>query len=102
MRAAHDLDLGGGHFADFVTQYGEDLLLPPAGFVWTHPRPDGRGECAGAVLWRLSRSQTVSGHVPRRLLSLHPLSVAGVLVCRVCGCAGQLSGGALRIAVKGA
>ena len=82
---SNTVDLGNGHRIEFT----RDNLGANAGLIHYHPRPDGQGECAGAITFR-GRG---SGQPEWDLVSLEPLTATPSLLCGICGSHGFIRDG---------
>ena len=84
------LDLGGGHTFEFTCAMRDGVEVENAGGIHRHPRPDGSGECAGAVTFR---EFAYDGHPVWDVESFDPLTLSPSLLCRSCGSHGFIRNG---------
>lgn len=94
---ADPLYLGHRHVATFTRwapdrelnpQFADVADIDPCGVMVRHPRANGRGSCASAILFDLPGIEHLRGDPPRpvwTLVSLDPLHVEPSLLCRECG-----------------
>lgn len=76
------LDLGSGVQLEFTGSYGHER----ARFDYTHPRPDGQGQCAGGGWLDLPGVAADFPESPRWTVeSWEPLTLSPSLLCRGCG-----------------
>jgi hypothetical protein len=86
MNRMEPLDLGGGHRFEFTENQAGEM----AGGIHYHPRPDGSGECAGAVTFRGKHNPPPPSWL---VVSLEPLTLSPSLLCRSCGSHGYIKNG---------
>jgi hypothetical protein len=84
------LDLGHGVELQF-TSYGEHER---AGYIQSHPRPDGQGRCEGGGLFDLPGiREAFPDRAVWQVESWEPLTLSPSLLCSACGHHGFIRGG---------
>jgi len=97
------IDLGGGHTLRY-TAWAPDRDLNPQyagipdverfGAIESHPRPDGQGQCEGAVTFDGPAQRQLRPNAPRWTVeSWEPLTLSPSILCKLCGNHGYIREG---------